>query len=360
MVLIGRNSVFFVFVFFLSTQFNLANAQEKIPKAVQEARSAVFQIIFLPAPDKVKQYSKEAFEALDRSYNNGKAPASTLGFWFQKLNQDCGDRKTCEFWIDRERVNNQIAYSYATAFLAKDARTLITAPHVWVSMDEKAKRGQVKREEVIDKPVHFVLIDQNQNIVFDTRREGSSAVVTAFANAVTMQSFYPQFSLIAGEGIDGMEFLAIRLNKAFQKKFLPPFLGDPNTLKKQRLYSLGIYDQPDTGKFGGAASILACRETDQFADSLEQQGRGQSELRRMSELYRANTVSFDVEAQPGMSGGPVLNDRGEVVSLNSFGRKHPVFASGQTSGQLSINNMKVVGTTFGPSPRFMKVIWDQK
>jgi hypothetical protein len=316
-----RLSFFSILQIFLFISFNLtlspANAapgldligpysKAKAPRVITDQTDSVFRLInFSSTPRYVIPENKYAFHQTVSLYKD-----PTLSRLFFREIEQCNQerRLSCPIYF-REDM--------ATAFVAFRNNLLFTVRHIfdyelqqW-NLDDKSNLGQIS--------LSFLLLDVNEKIIFDTRRPSHKAKIKRVGNQNKMH-----FDLaIKGFPIDDLasDFLAIETNQTLSDKVFT--LSPTIPTYQSPIYVLGY--------------AAATRNRERQHQKNDSNGRGlylsrgvvlssEQSFRMAHDIYLSNhqikmletvLLFYDADSVCGQSGGPVLNDRGEVIAIAS-------------------------------------------
>ncbi len=321
------------------------------PRVVQLRKKSVFRILFIPPNNELRQIPMKKYQ---EKYETYFAEDTFLGWWFRKIGDESRQRKdaTVPFYIDAIRVGNADLFPLGTAFLAGDQKTIMSAPHVWVRFDLQVKKiGRLGESEEKAKSVakaylnsdaDFILFDQNRNIVFDTRKTEDHAKIKNYVTPNTHVFLYPEKKV--SNLNSAHEFITYKLSRKIKLKPIPFAEIERDPLRKNglhleygtRFYSIGY--PSGVKKFRESQSALPEDErADLHIESLTLSrdyiemvlagARRSASLARIDPDDLVNSIrgleksllAFDRTVFPGMSGGPILNADGEIISLNSLG-----------------------------------------
>lgn len=348
----------------------LAQAQQVSPKAVQEATQSVFRIIFLrPKADLVEvplpTYEKELEGRFKKE--------SFLGWWLRSVGDKCRKEKKekCPLMVDlRVNERKELLLPIGSTALVGDGKTLYTAPHVWVAEYEYARRlgnAEAPRKEIerearktfLDREIDFVLFDEKRNIVLNTY-DAKPAKIRDYSVGALLSYLYPKLAVEVTT--DQMEFMILELPEALPAKYKPLVrakdLADkkrPNGLVKEWDYGTSIYSvgMPEDPRFDLAAKKVKEEYRDLHVDLCKTSRVLIKGLEASPDIEKDKVAAYEryffgAEAKEvfhGMSGGPILNEKGEFVSLNSTVQPVPTVFRIGPDGKLPTVNLII-----GPHP----------
>lgn len=250
--------------------------------------------------------------------------------------------------------------SYATAFLARDRRSIWTVRHLfdeWIFTNLERLRTQypdaketVLHQKLLETKIDFLLLDHEKSVIFDSRQNeaanfefiGNPSVFgeEVFASFTDITDRYKRKNIhqwnyrikpsIIGKLTDvAIIRLPIKLN------IVPLTLAKKSGEIGDRVEIVGYPVRSNSSKspernFDGSSrynlngSIVSAIEILAASEAVQNQDLHASALSLIT-LFEKRFVYHDIEYAKGMSGAPVLNQDGEVISIQSSGNERGGF-----------------------------------
>jgi hypothetical protein len=314
---------------------------DPIPAAVRKSSESVFRIIFLRPKAELAQIPAKVYEdEIEKWFSE----TSVAGWWLREVGKKCRAEKKgiCPLMMDlRLTSDKKILLPIGSTALVGNRRTLFTAPHVWVAAHEfavalgqsgapAAEITKKARNTFIGREIDFVLLDEQRNVVLNTY-ETRPAKIRDYSVGTLFGFLYPQIKV--GVTTDYMEFMTMELADELPAKYAPIprsegilDAGNRNGLVKEfsegaKLYSVGLPGDPkfnlETAKVGTVYHDLYISEgklTRRLFENFEASPFIEKKIvAEMETLY----VASDSKCYHGMSGGPILDEKGQFFSIHS-------------------------------------------
>ncbi len=270
-----------------------------IPSGVRLAGDSIYQIVVLESVPRGKLGRADAESALaeqrkrrveDDHKPPTEAPSGDVGLLYQL--QSCVEQ-------DRAQCDVYGVLAVGTAFLSRPDPGQI---HVCTSYrnvaaavggDGEAAAEQRTGVRQVEIPIQLLLIDRHQRIVFDTRMESMSAVITGY--------------------VPGIDLALVRLNHMIGRPipFPPPVAASDDDLQDYYIAGFPMVQRPETKREDYYAYSLKRYELTVTIGEIFQDPRH----RRSSK--EPEYIQCDADSAPGMSGAPVLDRNGQLFGMLS-------------------------------------------
>jgi hypothetical protein len=272
-----------------------------IPSGVRSAGESIYQIIVLETAPRGKLGRADAEPALSEQRKRRveddhkpptEAPSGNIGLLYQLRSCLEQDQAQCD-------VHEVLAVG--TAFLSRPDPNRIhvctsyrnVAAAVQGGSEDEASAEQKPGERHVEIPIQLLLIDRHQRIVFDTRMESMSGVITGYAPRIDLALV--QLSSTIGRPIP----------------FYPPADASDDDLQDYYIAGFPIVQRPATKREDYYAYSLSRYELTVTIGEIFQDPRH----RRTGK--EPEYIECDADSAPGMSGAPVLDGNGQVIGMLS-------------------------------------------
>lgn len=318
------------------------------PDMIHERGESVFKIVFLTEGEQANFEQAQYDYLLEEA-----AKGDFLDFLYGERIKECRKRK-------ESRCAIHFA-GFATAFLAEDNRTLWTVRHGFDPvLEERIDRANSRNRDLSPEELHriltaaepkILLYDRYKNLVFDSRRTSDVARFEFLGDANLMGEFALAEFLAASQAnpersrrvwseelkqaIAGKltDLAKLNLSRAINAPALsfakrvpsegdPLFLlGYPTRSQRQAVYSARYYDGHSFHVSPGHAST-AYQMFHKIFEAYKERAESESQIFHLFEKY---FYYHDAPSAEGFSGGPVLNESGEIVTVQSSGTEEGGF-----------------------------------
>jgi hypothetical protein len=274
-----------------------------IPPGVRSAGDSVYQIIVLVSAPRGQLGRADAEPALSEQRKRRaedvqkpptEAPTGNIGLLYQL--RSCLER-------DRAQCDVHEVLAVGTAFVCRPHPNRV---HVCTSYqnvaaavqggsgdEASAEQDPGPGERHVEIPIQLLLIDRQQRIVFDTRMESLSAVITGYAPRI--------------------DLALVQLSKTIGRPlaFYAPVDESDGDLQDYYIAGFPIVQRPETKREDYYAYPLNRYELSVTIGEIFQDPRH----RRAGK--EPEYIECDADSAPGMSGAPVLDGNGHVIGMLS-------------------------------------------
>lgn len=285
-----------------------------LPNSIKSSVKSVFRIVpILRNPDNSYKWVSPAEQAA------AEKSIAHLGF-YSKLLKGLGEQY-------RGKTKYPVVFQGGgSAFLLGNAKTLVTAVHLfegayfgreWDKVSNSPNIDDPKTfphlRNILNHPPDFLLFDSNGRIVFDTRREGDSAEIRFFPpRAFTRKQKNNTLNSLLN--IVNFDYFALTLNR--NDLGTPLEIAEHAPRLEETVYTVGFpvktqdrkrkHNAIDSDGFAIHATIGIVEGPDFIAEDLSEKER----------TLAKSLLLSDNDSVDGLSGGPILNASGKVVSIN--------------------------------------------
>ena len=274
-----------------------------IPDGVKAAGDSVYQIHVLESAPRGQMARADAEAALreqqqrhaeDAQKPPTEAPAGNIGLLYQL--RSCLEQ-------DEMGCNVHEVLAVGTAFeitapprgiyVCTSYKNVAAVVQRWRGDDASAESNRTRSEHRVDIPIQLLVVDKEQRIVFDTRREPMAAAILGYAPRI--------------------DLALLRLNKTIGRPLAFRAHGDDSSAELQEYYIAGF----------PIVQRRPTKQEDYYAYPLDRYtlsvtiGEIFQDPRHRRAGEKPAFMECDADSAPGMSGAPVLDESGQVIGMLS-------------------------------------------
>ena len=278
-----------------------------VPQAVQTAATSIFKVIIIPSED--SDFLAASPKDVRETIWPALAPLTGNGIWtkeiFGALLDDCEATHATTCQVPTLLTLKKMDLNIGSAFLlGSGGRRLITAGHVMAPL--------IKRELAKTHLDHIgdLIAGRNELRLYLIDSRGSG-VVTPFSNHVRIVK--ADETILQDHIPVGKDVIELELEKPLSLPGIQPALICPN--KGESVYALGFPSSTGTRpQYTSEKEWVNFGTRFPFRDSPGD--RIQVTLGEVLEQTAQTITNADIS--PGMSGGPSLNEKGELIGVNVY------------------------------------------
>jgi len=273
-----------------------------IPPGVRAACDSVYQMIVLEsAPREPMARADLETVLLEQQKQRGEdvqrppteAPTGNIGLLYQL--RSCLEQ-------DRQRCDVHEVLAVGTAFecgpdpnrvyICTSCQNVAAAVQRWIP-DASAAEERTPSDRHVAIPIQLLLVDRNERIVFDTRMESMSAVISGYA--------------------PGIDVALVQLSKTIGRPLAlyAPVDDEHGELQDHYIAGFPVAQRPETQREDYYAYPLNRYELSVTIGEIFQEPRH----RRADQ--EPGYMECDADSAPGMSGAPVFDGSGRVIGMLS-------------------------------------------
>ena len=327
-----------------------------LPAAIGKAAASVFRLV--PRLKQPVEYHPDVFAVLLET------PDAFTRTQLQRAKKAAG----------RSRVISVDWLGYGSAFLLGDQRTLISARHTWDEifwqawlkeineLEGREVRVEALLAKIAETQLEFDLYDAVGKKIFSPEQGDHGNIIFVLNYRFFEELRGKDFSAdptLEGLNDSAFDFIGIQLSRPLAG-IEPLQLADAAPDNGGSLYGLGFpsnydanYSRP-TQATGPGLWVSRGRSTS-FASGARALKMKNVTDAEAQEVFHHRILFVDSESGPGLSGGPLVNAQGRVVSLVSAGLWDGAPAAGKPITSVPSPGLFKLGTT-----HFMKLFQAQK
>lgn len=295
---------------------------QKIPEKVREKFASVFRVVVLTqgADGKVPRLPEKTYRGLEEQFSDD----GFMGDLIRKRGAHYREKGETEIPIE---IN-----SIGSAFLLEGGDRLVTVMHyfrggaleyAFTRMMRSREKAEIRGilSDLTGGKVHFLLFDMKGTLVFDTRNGTDIALLKAMPDLRQPYSSRRVLNALDLSTVTSNDLLVFELNK---KLGLPLILRDKAPEVGDALFAPGFsikttdrekkFKAKDANGFEIVCSVGKVIDAPILAQYTKT-APSPEEAEALEALTREKLLLGDIDGEEGMSGGPVLDEEGRVVSL---------------------------------------------